>query len=64
MQLDFHFRVLFDVVGTLVTEEMCSKPELLDSNEDNKKASVYWLSFTDHRGALKESDKKLWLQDF
>lgn len=49
--LDLHFRVLQNIDGVYLTEEVC-KIELLDTLVENEKSSVFWLSYYNQWGEL------------
>lgn len=38
--------------------------EILDSLSDDEKSSVFWLTYTDHRNNLVQTEKKVWIQHF
>lgn len=59
-----HLRVLQNIDGVYLTEETC-KPEVLEAlANDNEKSSVFWLTYTDHKGNKVETERKVWIQHF
>jgi hypothetical protein len=59
--LDLQLRVLNNVDGIYLTEETC-KPEVLETlTNDSDKASTFWLRYRDHKDAVVETEKKVWI---
>ena len=63
MTFDLHLRVLQGIDGVYLNEENCNNkgPDYLDSLQDHEKSSTFWLSYTDHRGQIANTDKKSWI---
>ena len=67
ISLDISFRVLKNVEGGryLIPDENCTiENEKLDEMEDEKKCSMYWMSYVDHNGHLIVTEKKSYIKHF
>jgi hypothetical protein len=67
VSLDIHLRVLQNMKGIYLTEEIIGtepKFESLDEVPVDRKSSVFWFEYEDYKGELKESDKKAWIDHF
>ena len=49
ISLDFQLRLLSNIDGVYLTEDIC-KVEILDTLKDEEKSSVFWLTFRNHLG--------------
>lgn len=66
-KIDFNLRILRQIKGAryLIPDENCNfDAEKLDSIPEEFKSSVYWLSYTDHRGKEVKSEKKIYIRNF
>ena len=67
ISLDLHFRLLKNIEGGryLIPDENCSfEVEKLDEIPEEQKSSMYWITFTDHKGQEVVSEKKSYIRHF
>jgi len=56
LRFDMHFRVLFNVDGVYLNDENCKMEKSLDEVPLERKSSIFWLEFEDHRGNRVKSE--------
>ena len=64
--LELEFRLLNNVQGTYINETNCQNLEALNLDEvpEERKSSLYWLTYTNHHGEVVQTEKKCWIEHF
>jgi len=63
---ELNFRLLSQIPGVYLNPENCPESLGLDltSLPAEKKSSVFTMTYTDHEGAKKSTEPKVWINDF
>ena len=66
VKLELQFRLMDNLVGIYLNDENCRSLDQLNLDEVpvERKSSMFWLTYRNHRGEERQTEKRAWIDHF